>query len=450
MGELAAAAQYDNHTVKSFLMGVVPGAVEIVVTIAGTAVALAYLEPQLLVLAFVPLPVVGLLAYLYTNKITPLATHRNEMYGEVYSTIQEALHALEDIKVYDHEDEFPERLRKEARELEDVTVNLEKQQHRIFPAINTGIALMLVGILVGGGHFAVAGTITVGTLVAYYYYVSRALGPLRSASSLVVSFQAAKAAVKRIRSVLEAPIGEKSGGDALSLAVRAADLSFQRVSFAYSTYETALETFNLDIPAGHRVALLGPSGSGKSTTGKLIPRLFDPQEGRILRNGVDLRELDIEELRATIGYVGQDVFLFDGSIRENILFGGDEDTDEAQLRKAVEHACVDEILERKDCDLDAPVGEGGAMLSGGQKKRVALARALVRDPSILVIDQLAADLQEDLCREIFESIRRHYEVSILYLGHRVPAGFDPDAVYWMEEGTIKRRMEPTEYAHGAA
>jgi ABC-type multidrug transport system fused ATPase/permease subunit len=236
----------------------------------------------------------------------------------------------------------------------------------------------------------------------------------------------------------------------LSLAVRAADLSFQRVSFAYSTYETALETFNLDSPAGHRVALLGPSGSGKSTTGKLIPRLFDPQEGRILRNGVDLRELDIEELRATIGYVGQDVFLFDGSIRENILFGGDEDTDEAQLRKAVEHACVDEILERKDCDLDAPVGEGGAMLSGGQKKRVALARALVRDPSILVIDQLAADLQEDLCREIFESIRRHYEVSILYLGHRVPAGFDPDAVYWMEEGTIKRRMEPTEYAHGAA
>jgi ABC-type bacteriocin/lantibiotic exporter with double-glycine peptidase domain len=90
------------------------------------------------------------------------------------------------------------------------------------------------------------------------------------------------------------------------------------------------------------------------------------------------------------------------------------------------------------------------MLSGGQKKRVALARALVRNPSILVIDQLAADLQEDLCREIFESIRRHYEVSILYLGHRVPAGFDPDAVYWMEEGTIKRRMEPTEYAHGAA
>ncbi|MFU8803479.1 MAG: ATP-binding cassette domain-containing protein, partial [Bradymonadaceae bacterium] len=229
------------------------------------------------------------------------------------------------------------------------------------------------------------------------------------------------------------------------------DVVLEGVTFHYHDLETgkrfcALDKVSLKIAVGARVALLGPSGSGKSTTGKLLARLFDPEEGVITMGDVPLPELSLDDLRGRIGYVGQEVFLFNGTIEENIRFGAPGEINEDDIRRVVELAKVDEILEHKELGLMTPVGEKGARLSGGQKKRIALARALLRNPSILIIDQLASDLEEDLNRSIFEGIRDTLDLSILYLGHRIPAGFEADAVYWMEYGRLEKRQVGKEIA----
>jgi ATP-binding cassette subfamily B protein AbcA/BmrA len=223
-------------------------------------------------------------------------------------------------------------------------------------------------------------------------------------------------------------------------------LAFEGVSFAYQADSSGdvrelgppvLSEVSFELPPGGRVALLGASGGGKSTTGKLVARLFDPVEGQITYADKPLTQFDAEEWRAKIGYVGQEVFLFHGTIAENIRFGALGEVSDEEVRRVARIARVDEIAAGKADGLQTQVGEKGVKLSGGQKKRIGLARALIRRPRILVVDQLAADLEADLCRAIFEDLRREFpRTAILHVGHRVPAGFAPDRVFWMERGEL--------------
>lgn len=445
IGDLVARVQYDTHSIKSFVASTIPAVVELVVTVGGTAVILLFLEPKLTLLAFAALPVAVLIAYLFRDKIRPLSHKLSEHNGEVYSTVHEALTCVEEIKVYDGAHEFEGRLAGQGGDLRDVEVELARHRNKLFPLLNFGISLVLLGVLVAGGYMAIAGAVTVGTIVAYYYYVSKSLGPVRSASSLVLGWHRASAAVERLDELLSSEDRLPEAEEPVALGESGAEISFEDVVFHYRDHKTgesfkALDGVSLTVARGEWMALLGPSGSGKSTTGKMIPRLFDPDDGQITASGVALSELELDAWRQRVGYVGQDVFLFEGTIEENIRFGALGEVGAEGVERAVRCARVDDVVARKDDGLATQVGRSGVKLSGGQKKRVALARALVRRPDILVIDQLAADLQEDLCREIFEMIRLEYDVSILYLGHRIPAGFEPDAVYWMEDGRIKRLL----------
>jgi ABC-type multidrug transport system fused ATPase/permease subunit len=452
LGDLVARIHYDTHTIKGFVASTIPAVIELAVTVGGTAIILLFLEPRLTLLAFAALPVALVIAYLFRDKIRPLSRKLSEHHGRVYSTVHEALTCVEEIKVYDGTHEFESRLAEQGRALRDTEVELARHQNKLFPLLNFGISLVLLGVLVGGGYMAIAGTVTVGTIVAYYYYISKSLGPVRSASSLVLSWHRVTAAIERLDELLSSQERLPEAEKPRSLDSDQVAIAFDDVTFHYRDHNTgemflALDGVSLEIGRGERLALLGPSGSGKSTTGKMIPRLFDPDEGEITAGGVPLRELELADWRQRVGYVGQNVFLFDGTIEENIRFGASGEVSDAAFERAVRAARVDDVTARKAEGLATEVGERGTSLSGGQKKRIALARALVRNPSILVIDQLAADLQEDLCREIFEMIRREYDVSILYLGHRVPAGFEPDTVYWMEDGRIKRRLHPVAEGH---
>jgi ABC-type multidrug transport system fused ATPase/permease subunit len=447
LGDLAARVQWDTFALKQFVGSTIPAVVELVVGMVGTAVILLVLAPKLFLLTFAAIPAAALIAYVYRNKIQPLSRKLSAARGQLNSTIHESLSCVEEVKLYDSGHEFERRLGEQAAMEAETEVELTRHQAKLFPLLNFGISFVLLGVLVAGGHMAIAGTLTVGTLVAYYYYVSRALAPIRSASGLVIGWQRTKGAYERLEELLESDERLFESDSPSVLDEGGVRVEVQDVTFAYrssTTGETftALDGVSFSLDAGERVVLLGPSGAGKSTTGKLIPRLFDPDDGEVTVNGVSLRDLDLDAWRLKIGYVGQEVLLFDGTIEENIVFGAPGEVGGDQLQRVVEVARVDDVIANKDAGLQTPVAEKGAKLSGGQKKRIALARALIREPVILVIDQLAADLQEDLCREIFENIRRDFDVSILYLGHRVPAGFEPDKVFWMEEGRIKRRLSP--------
>ena len=316
--------------------------------------------------------------------------------------------------------------------------------------------MVLLGTLGIGGQMVLNDAMSVGTLVAFYFYVSRSLGPMRQAPGIVFGWYRAKAAHDRLEELFDLELTIDDPSRPAEVPDGVPQVAFSEVEFAYQhpslpgdgdeegapagEEAIALDGVNLEIAPGGRCVILGPSGSGKSTTGKLVARLFDPQAGAITADATPLPRFRLEEWRAKIGFVGQEVGLIRGTLRENIVFGLEE-IDEAALERALEVAGVDPIVDEKPDGLATEVGEQGAKLSGGQRKRVALARALVRDPDILVVDQFAADIEQRLCREIFEAVRRDYEVSILYLGHRIPAGLEPDDVYWMEHG----RLEPHEF-----
>lgn len=452
LGDLVARVQWDTYALKLFVGNTIPAVVELVVGMLGTAIILLVLAPKLFLLTFAAIPAAAIIAYVYRNKIQPLSRKLSHTRGQLNSTAHEALSCVEEIKLYDSSHEFEQKLNEQAALEAETEVELARHQAKLFPLLNFGISFVLLGVLVAGGHMAIAGTLTVGTLVAYYYCVSRALAPIRSASGLVIAWQRTKGAHERLEELLASDDRLPEADSPRTLPAGPLRIDVEDVTFTYHnpvTGEdfTALNGVSFSIEAGERVVLLGPSGAGKSTTSKLIPRLFDPDQGDVRANGVSLRDLDIDQWRTKIGYVGQEVLLFDGTIRENIVFGAPGDVTDEQLARAVRVARVDDVIANKDEGLDTHVAEKGAQLSGGQKKRIALARALIREPSILVIDQLAADLQEDLCRDIFENIRREFSVSILYLGHRIPAGFQPDKVFWMEDGRIKRRLADAQEAH---
>lgn len=452
LGDLVARVQWDTFALKQFVGQTIPAVVELVVGMVGTAVVLVILAPKLFALTFAAIPAALLIAYLYRNKIQPLSRKLSAARGRLNATAHEALACVEEVKLYDSAHEFEGKLGEQAAAEADTEIELARYQNKLFPLLNFGISFVLLGVLVAGGHMVISGTLMVGTLVAYYFYVSRALAPIRSASGLVIAWQRTRGAHERIEELLASDerlpdADEPADLDAGALRVELDDVHFTYRSTTDDEPYEALRGLSFSVDAGERVVLLGPSGAGKSTTGKLLPRLFDPESGSVTvesahANKRPLADFDLDQWRLRVGYVGQEVLLFDGSIRENIVFGAPGEVSDAMLQRVVEVARVDEIIAQKEHGLDTRVAEKGAKLSGGQKKRIALARALVREPSILVIDQLAADLQEDLCRDIFENIRRDFDVSILYLGHRIPAGFEPDKVFWMEDGRIKRRLEP--------
>jgi ABC-type multidrug transport system fused ATPase/permease subunit len=463
VGDHVSRVQYDTYALKNLWESVVPSGVQFVVGMGGTAVILLALAPRLTLLAFVALPLAVLVGWIFRDKVYPLSRSIAEYRGDVYSSVYEGLSNVEDVKTYGGEGEFERRVEEAGEDLREAELELAHHRARLFPLVNFGIALVLLGTLGVGGQMVLEGAMSVGTLVAFYFYVSRSLGPMRRAPNIVFGWYRAKAAHDRLDELMDLEIAIDEPDEPLEVPAGVPRVGFRDVEFTYETPEpirredapeapddevladrgrratTALDGVSFELGPGDRCVILGPSGSGKSTTGKLVARLFDPQGGAITAESTPLTRFDVEAWRSKIGFVGQEVGLIRGTIEENIVFGR-ESVAEEDLERALQVAAVDEILGRKMDGLETEVGEQGAKLSGGQRKRIALARALVRDPDILVVDQFAADIEQRLCREVFEAVRRDYEVSILYLGHRVPAGLAPDQVYWMEHGGLEPRI----------
>lgn len=466
-GELVARVQFDTYSLQSLYLSVFPATVELVVGSAVTVVAMLILAPEMTWVTLAALPLVGAIGWVFRDRVGPLTRRVARAQGAVYAGVTEGLNGLEALKTYDARGQFADQLYASGESLRDAQLGLARFQAMLFPLLNFAIALVLLGVLVVGGQMVIGGALSVGTLVAYYYYVSRSLGPIRGATGIVFGWHRATAAHARLEEIFSVQEDQHHAEPPAALPQAPAALEFQDVVFRYETRKAlpqdgagpseegeprpVLNGVSFSMGAGQRVALLGPSGSGKSTLGKLVARLYDPQEGQISYGGVALRDFEASTWRSIIGYVGQEVFLFHGSIAENIRFGALQAVGEAEVERCARIARVDEIAALKSEGLHAQVGEKGVQLSGGQRKRVGLARALVRRPRILVIDQLAADLEASLCRAIFEDLRREFpQMAILHVDHRVPAGFGPHEVFWMEGGKVAAHVEAEETSASAA
>ncbi len=374
-------------------------------TLAGTAVILVVLDPGLALITFLTFPLLLVASVAFRLASSGAYRLTREKIAQVTAYLQETLSGVRVVRAFGQEPRHRRRfaeLNDEHREANMKTVYLNAAY---FPSVELLSAVATAAILIYGGNEVVDGTVTIGVLATFVFYLQSFFDPIQSLSQLYTTYQAGMAALDKIFELLdeEPDVADKPG--ALELPRVRGEIRFDEVTFSYGGDALALDRVSLDVPPGQTLALVGATGAGKSTLAKLVARFYDPDSGRVLIDGHDLRDVTERSLRSQLGIVPQESFLFSGSIRDNIAFGRPDATDE-DVRAAAQAVGAHDFIERLPDGYDTEVGERGGHLSAGQRQLVAFARAAAADPRILILDEATSNVDVRTEAQIERGLRR--------------------------------------------
>jgi ABC-type multidrug transport system fused ATPase/permease subunit len=374
-------------------------------TLIGTAVILMVLDPSLALVTFLTFPVllVGSMAF----RIASSGAYRltREKIAQVTAYLQETLSGVRVVRAFGQEQRHRSRfaeLNDENREANMKTVYLNAAY---FPSVELLSAVATAGILLYGGNQVLDGEATIGVLASFVFYLQSFFDPIQSLSQLYTTYQAGMAALDKIFELLDEEPDIADLPDATELPRVRGEIEFQDATFSYGGDKPALSELSLRVPPGQTVALVGATGAGKSTLAKLVARFYDPDDGRVLVDGHDLRDVTERSLRSQLGIVPQEGFLFSGTIRDNIAFGRPDAGDD-EVRAAARAVGAHEFIERLPDGYDTEVGERGGHLSAGQRQLVAFARAAAADPRILILDEATSNVDVRTEAQIERGLRR--------------------------------------------
>jgi len=374
-------------------------------TLVGTAVILVVLDPGLALITFLTFPV--LLVASVAFRLASAGAYRltRERIAQVTAYLQETLSGVRVVRAFGqeprHRGRFAE-LNDDHREANMKTVYLNAAY---FPAVELLSAVATAAILIYGGNEVVDGAVTIGVLATFVFYLQSFFDPIQSLSQLYTTYQAGMAALDKIFELLDEQPDVADKPDAVELPRVRGEIRFDRVTFSYGGDALALDEVSLDVPPGQTLALVGATGAGKSTLAKLVARFYDPDDGRVLIDGHDLRDVTEKSLRSQLGIVPQESFLFSGTIRDNIAFGRPGATDE-DVTAAAQAVGAHDFIERLPEGYDTEVGERGGHLSAGQRQLVAFARAAAADPRILILDEATSNVDVRTEAQIERGLRR--------------------------------------------
>ena len=406
-------------------------------TLVGTAVILLVLDWQLALLCFLIFPVLGIGSFVFRIISADAYRATREKVAQITAYLQETLSGVRVVRVFAQEGRH-ERvfsgLNDENRVANMKTVNLNAAY---FPAVELLSSLVTAGILVYGGLQAIDGEVTVGVLVAFIAALNNFFDPIQQLSQLYTTYQAGMAALDKIFELLdeEPELTDRPG--AIALPRLRGELAFEGVTFAYAPGgEPALDGIDLHVPPGQTVALVGSTGAGKSTFAKLAARFYDPTAGRIRVDGHDLRDVQARSLRAQMGIVPQEAFLFSGTIRENLAFGRPDATLE-EIEAAAGAVGAHDFIAALEHGYDTEVGERGIQLSAGQRQLVAFTRALISDPRILVLDEATSNVDIHTESRIEQGMRRLLAGrTAIVIAHRLSTIRGADHIVVLDHGRI--------------
>ncbi len=402
------------------------------------------ISPLLAVLAFLPIPVIVIGSLFFQKRLEPRYRQVREDAGQLGGLINGNLGGIATIKAFGAEAAELRRVEAASTAYADANRDAIALSSAFIPLIRMAILAGFIVTLVVGGHAALEGTLAVGLYSVLVFMTQRLLWPLTDLGETLDLYQRGMASTRRILDLLDAPIGVAPGQQALpTLAAgqQPGAVHFDRVTFAYrdpsgEARAPVLRGINLQVGAGETHAIVGATGAGKSTLVKLLLRLYDADAGQITIDGTPAPQLTFESLRGAIGYVGQDTFLFDGTVAENLRYGAPDATDD-ELRRAAERAEADEFVMALPQGYDTPVGERGIRLSGGQRQRLTIARALVRDPAILVLDEATSAVDNETEAAIQRSLDRvSRERTTIVIAHRLSTIRHADQIHVMADGVI--------------
>jgi ATP-binding cassette subfamily B protein len=445
-GELISILSNDTNRLEQFLDSMMGEAIQLGVLMLGTAAVLLWLNPQLAAITLVVIPLSMLFTYWYTRLAEERYADVRSSIGDLNSRLENNLNGIQVIKASNTEEYEDDRVEDHSYKYFRLDWLALRLSFVYRPGLQALTSLAFIATFVVGGVWILegppgpfSGELSVGQLVTFLLLTQRMVNPLAQMGTIVERYEDAKASTKRILGLMSIPASVEDAPDATDLESVRGRVRFRDVSFAYEDEETVLEDVDFAVEPGETVGVVGPTGAGKTTIVKLLLRLYDVNDGEIEIDGHDVRDVTLSSLRRSMGYVGQDNFLFDGTVRENIEYGH-FDADRDEVVDAAKRAEAHEFITNLPAGYDTDIGERGVKLSGGQRQRVAIARTILQRPELLVFDEATSAVDTETEMLIQQSIDKlAADRTAFVIAHRLSTVRDADTILVVEEGRIVQR-----------
>jgi ATP-binding cassette subfamily B protein len=444
-GELMSILSNDTNRLEQFLDNMMGNAIQLGVLMLGTAAVLLAINWQLALVTLVVVPLSAVFTYWFMQMAEERYTDVRESVGDLNSRLENNLNGIQVIKAANTEDYEDERVREHSYRYFRLDWLALRLNFIYRPGLQALTSLSFIATFVVGGIWLLrgppgplSGSLQIGQLVTFLLLTQRLVGPLAQMGNIVDRYEDAKASTKRILGLMALPVEVQDAPDAVELEDVEGHVEYDDVTFAYDE-DPVLRDVDIDVDPGETVGLVGPTGAGKTTVLKLLLRLYDVNEGEVRVDGHDVRDVTVESLRGSMGYVGQDNFLFDGTVEDNVRYGTFDASDEA-VREAAKRAQAHEFITNLPEGYDTDIGERGVKLSGGQRQRVAIARTILSDPAILIFDEATSAVDTETEMLIQRSIDElAADRTTFIIAHRLSTVRDADTILVVEEGEIVER-----------
>ncbi|MGB3266437.1 MAG: ABC transporter ATP-binding protein [Microcoleus sp.] len=435
-GGLISILNDDINQLERFLDDGANEVIQVITTVVVIGAAFFAASPGVAGLSMLPIPFIIWGSIAFQNRLAPLYADVREKVSFLNGQLSNNLMGITTIKSFTSEDYETQRIDTQSQAYRQSNQRAIALSAAFIPLIRVVIFLGFIATLFLGGLQVVAGQLSVGTYSVLVFLTQRLLWPLTRLGDTLDQYQRAMASTNRVMNLLDTPIAIRTGDIRLPISSIKGEIEFKNVTFSYNQRKPILQYFSLTLPAGKTTAIVGATGSGKSTLVKLILRLYEVQYGQIYLDGIELNNLNLKDLRRAIGLVSQDVFLFHGTVTENIAYGSFEATDR-EIVNAAKIAEADEFIAQLPDGYKTILGERGQKLSGGQRQRIAIARAVLKNPPILILDEATSAVDNETEAAIQRSLERITKNrTTIAIAHRLSTVRNADCICVMEEGLV--------------
>ena len=436
VGDLLTHVTSDINAVQDFIDSALLGIIVNVLTLTGMAGVMLYVSWRFTLVSLLVVPVLGVVVYFYTPRIKKASRRVKKRESELLSGVAEVMTAIHVVQAFGREDYEDRRFDWESRQNVEAGLQARSIKARLSPTVDVIIALGTCLVLGYGARLAIAGRLSTGVLIVFLLYLGKMYKPLRDLSKMANTVSKAAVGYERIRELLAIESRVQDLPGARSAPPFMGDIELDRVSFKYDGGGLVLKDVSLHVAPGQTAAIVGPSGTGKTTIASLIPRFYDPLSGQVKIDGVDIREFTLKSLRDRVSFVLQDTMLFRATIWENIAYGRPDAPPEETVR-AAKLANAHDFIMNMPLGYATVVGERGATLSGGERRRIAIARAIVRNTPILILDEPTSGLDAASEQAVIEALQRLMEGrTSIVIAHHLHSIRHADIIFVVKDSEI--------------